>query len=1137
MTAPHEPSGLAPRGHGGNGASPAGPAPEIDAAFDRSIAPETGATPPDAEPWPPLPPSPVPLSSPAAPPPPDGPAPLPLSDAVGRETANTAAPGTVSPPNADGMPPSVDSNPAPVDGGAAADSLPDCTDQPPLPAAPPVADGDRSPTIENGARSIAESVRLAPLGSPFEPAAPPVNGVSPESVPAPVVVEPASLPHRSWRQGLWRVGRTVFLEGAVIAVFALVAVLFYRDLLFTTDVAAEPRLLREVYPARDFLGAALREGRLALWNPYLFTGVPFLADPEMGALYPLNIALRWLDAPRALVLSLVAHSVLAAVGTAAFVRYAFGTGRPAGVAAGLSFGFGGFLAGHAIAPNVVEAVAWLPWVLLWLDIGCRRALVAGLTGSAVCLALQLLAGDPQASMFTAVAAALWLLVRAVTLSLDWWRAGRRGPVAALRLLRPPALALTAPLAAAGLAAAQLMPAWELFRRSARVEPLSIDQVAGGALGLDQAIRALLPGFTDLPEQRLIAYSSIIALGLAAVTLRRPSTAALFALALGGFGVLVALGDATPALDAFHGALPAWALFDQPARAVLLVSFAIAVAAGAGLEALDRARPPAWAGGVRLRRAWLGGMAAAVALLGVAVVAGRQRLDLPSTGIRQIWLGLAIVAVDVAIVLPLVSPRRWIAQLLLLLVAAELVVAGARLPFTARAPAAVYEVRPALAATLADDQRPPRLGWMPGYRGSVAAAQPGFEQYTAARQGRDQLAPNAALHDRIATLEGFPTALTPPRAVYEALAGQPGFGPINQGPVGGLTDAAAGALGPRLGVDYLFGPPRRTIQAGTSEFILGIDLTIAAGAEAVIAFPRRRITTGVSLLTDFANAPAAGQPAVELVMLEEGGAERRRMLVSGADTADVTTLAPARAIALGDGAAAVLTEQPFGRPASFRSLTLRNLSAAGTLYVRGLTLFDERTGGSMPLLLNETFIPIAGADPAVYLDSRTPPRAAFSRDYVVRADSAATRRDLATTPAGTVVLDRAPDMGVSAEPAGVPPGIEQVRVTHYAPERVDVSVAVTAAGVLVLRDLHYPGWQARLDGKPVEILEADGLFRAVAVPAGIHSVVFEFHSRSLRTGGIVSLAVAGALLLLLALSLTPPPWRRRPVAAGEDSRAV
>ncbi|GLQ49057.1 hypothetical protein ACFFJT_02455 [Dyella flava] len=48
------------------------------------------------------------------------------------------------------------------------------------------------------------------------------------------------------------------------------------------------------------------------------------------------------------------------------------------------------------------------------------------------------------------------------------------------------------------------------------------------------------------------------------------------------------------------------------------------------------------------------------------------------------------------------------------------------------------------------------------------------------------------------------------------------------------------------------------------------------------------------------------------------------------------------------------------------------------------------------------------------------------------------------------------------------------------------------GWLVVSELDFPGWKAELEGKPLPIHRANGMFRAVCVPGGKHRLRFSFH---------------------------------------------
>jgi hypothetical protein len=151
-----------------------------------------------------------------------------------------------------------------------------------------------------------------------------------------------------------------------------------------------------------------------------------------------------------------------------------------------------------------------------------------------------------------------------------------------------------------------------------------------------------------------------------------------------------------------------------------------------------------------------------------------------------------------------------------------------------------------------------------------------------------------------------------------------------------------------------------------------------------------------------------------------------------------------------------------------------------------------------------------------------PRVSFGSAYGVEPDAArAWTRALRESDGGRRVL-------VSAEPSlpPPPPGAESGKyvvagISSEEPERVTADVSADRAGLLVLTDLAYPGWTARVDGKPAALLAADGCFRAVAVGAGSHRVEFRYRPVSFLAGAAISIAALLGILI----------WWRRPETAG------
>lgn len=91
---------------------------------------------------------------------------------------------------------------------------------------------------------------------------------------------------------------------------ALFVSLLYYPLLFTNRVLASGDILLYFYPYRDYAATALRSGAIPLWNPYIFMGVPFLANPQAAVLYPLHWPLLWLPVTQQIYWSAALHTWL-----------------------------------------------------------------------------------------------------------------------------------------------------------------------------------------------------------------------------------------------------------------------------------------------------------------------------------------------------------------------------------------------------------------------------------------------------------------------------------------------------------------------------------------------------------------------------------------------------------------------------------------------------------------------------------------------------------------------------------------------------------------------------------------------------------------------------------------------------------
>ncbi|MBO5593531.1 MAG: YfhO family protein, partial [Prevotella sp.] len=89
----------------------------------------------------------------------------------------------------------------------------------------------------------------------------------------------------------------------------------------------------------------------------------------------------------------------------------------------------------------------------------------------------------------------------------------------------------------------------------------------------------------------------------------------------------------------------------------------------------------------------------------------------------------------------------------------------------------------------------------------------------------------------------------------------------------------------------------------------------------------------------------------------------------------------------------------------------------------------------------------------------------------------------------------------------------VTITSYEPNRLTYEVSSDKGGVLVFSEIYYPGWEAKVDGQPVELGRVDYILRALNIQPGKHEVELSFFPKSVNATETVAY-VAYVLLLLL-----------------------
>ena len=90
---------------------------------------------------------------------------------------------------------------------------------------------------------------------------------------------------------------------------------------------------------------------------------------------------------------------------------------------------------------------------------------------------------------------------------------------------------------------------------------------------------------------------------------------------------------------------------------------------------------------------------------------------------------------------------------------------------------------------------------------------------------------------------------------------------------------------------------------------------------------------------------------------------------------------------------------------------------------------------------------------------------------------------------------------------------QIRLTNYKANKITYTSYTDTDALAVFSEMYYPqGWKAFIDNKPASIIRANYVLRALYIPKGKHTIVFEFNPEVVKKGAFYSLM--GYLLLLI-----------------------
>jgi hypothetical protein len=243
-----------------------------------------------------------------------------------------------------------------------------------------------------------------------------------------------------------------------LAVIAFVAAAWWSQRVVVTrgvNSSGAADIMTEHLPVFHAGFSRLRAGELPLWNPDQLAGMPFMAVPWTGLLYPGNLVyLATSDVALAIEVTQFTHVVFGGF-CMFFLVLALGMSRTAGLAAALTITMSGWIAAMVNFPVLVQGMMYLPATMLAVAYSLQGRKLGPLA-LALVVALQILNGSTEFLVYNLYAAGLYTLFEL---------ASQASAGAIAMAARRGSLLIGAIVLGVALAAVQLLPSLELAAQS------------------------------------------------------------------------------------------------------------------------------------------------------------------------------------------------------------------------------------------------------------------------------------------------------------------------------------------------------------------------------------------------------------------------------------------------------------------------------------------------------------------------------------------------------------------------------------------------------------------------------------------------------------------------------------------------
>jgi len=927
----------------------------------------------------------------------------------------------------------------------------------------------------------------------------------------------------------------------VLAFFSILYTLFFSPVLFSDKLLAPGDGIIYYVPA--FYSVK------TLWTDLILSGFPVAADPQVETWYPVSLILSLIpNSWNAFVLSAY---VLASCFTYGYV-YSLTNSRLAGLISGISYGMSGFMVAHLGHTTIVHAAAWMP-LLIWAAERLRyRLSPMWLLVGTCAVTCSILAGHPQISVYGIGVSVAYVLLLGWSIPVSRWK--YYGAYLVVIIL------------GVSLAAIQIVPTAELGGLGLRAK-MTFDEFVSFSLPLWQIPQLLFPyvfggvgtfyqppyfGTWNITE--VTGYIGLLPLLLAVIgflTYRNKSLA-WFWVGVAVLTLLLALGSTTPLAQLFYH-LPVYNKFRAQARHFIEMALAVSVLAGLGVAALQQQLVSKK---LLLKIISVSTGIIILNLVGIFIssnyLQSRAKATDPAPLTFLPWsnaaVGIPLVIFLLAVTILTYFNRskqfRLGALLLLIVILIDLGSFGWFYEWRNN----VYS-KNILTPTVATKK----------YRKILNESKQRLLSTRGGVGNFDESPPNTSRLWSVPSASGYGPLIL---SRYSEL--------LSMGAEGSVSGEWASSKNRSLdimSVRYIVMPPTESAvpidEVNSNEGILWAaeDMSVAIGSECMttesksIKFraPSQPKATAIGIVSSLACSTQLLNNAevLRISVTDTKGKTVTQSMQAGRDTAEWAYECSDVLPMMQHQKASVFSSITHYRRAPFtdcqihsyvsvlpldpinnvQDLQLDWVSSSGAINIQKISLIDKSTGQSSPI--TETAKALADTNRWKYVEhiqDQSGDRQKYQGSYVYENLRAMPRAwlvpEVVTAKKDEVLQaiqsSKLPD-GRSYEPSQVALvekpfnfKVEKLdpaattKVINLSDTRLEVKTSSASPAFLVLSDVYYPGWQAKIDGTPTKIFQTNYVLRGVQVPAGEHTIKFEFKPVSFHIGAGIS---AASLFLL------------------------